>query len=110
MSTHTKQIKTISIIRDDQNEVKGSKGYFPDTSTVARQLEEVDIDTLAANIHRFSDGVTSALRSEHNSSSNFLVEALEFTLVIAAKGEIRLVAGVSGEITGGIKIVVKRKS
>lgn len=98
----------IELLGLDDSGIEGRKGFGhadPDVLT-----GRVRLDRLADNISDFCRQAGQLFATASAASSGLHLESMELSLALTAKGEVRLVGAVSGEVSGGITLVFKRRT
>lgn len=98
--------ETITIVYADTE--PGAKGLSP--RDVVTKIGSLDSAILSANLTAFCKRISGALTSAADVADGFRVDSFEITADITARGEVRMISSVSGEIHGGIKLIFTRQS
>ena len=71
----------------------------------------VDVDVLKKNVQNFFMNITNLLEdSQEVEKKGFMLDQIEFTLQISAKGQVGFLgSGAEANASGGIKFVIKRR-
>ncbi|MFF5028061.1 Pepco domain-containing protein [Streptomyces collinus] len=108
----TKQLDTarteIELLGLDDLGVEGRKGFGRTAPDVL--AGRVRLDRLADNLSDFCRQAGQMFASASAATSGLHLESMEVSLALTAKGEVRLVGAVSGEVSGGITLVFKRRT
>lgn len=88
----------------------GEKGLFSSSAQLAACAGVVNAEDLAENLAALCERLSAAFRRVHDAAGAFEMESVEVTLDLTAKGQVRLVASVSSEVKGGMKVVFKRRT
>jgi hypothetical protein len=88
----------------------GEKGLFGAAGHIAVRSGVVNSDELAHNLSAICGRLADAFRQVHDTAGIFEMESVEVTLDLTAKGEVRMIASVSSEVRGGLKLVFRRKA
>lgn len=87
----------------------GQKGLFGAAGHLGTRSAVLDSDELARNLSAICERLAGAFRQVHDAAGAYELECVEVTLDLTAKGEVRLIASVSSEIKGGMKLVFRRR-
>ena len=87
----------------------GQKGLFGAAGHISVRTAVLDSDDLARNLSAVCGRLADAFRKVHDAAGAYELECVEVTLDLTAKGEVRMIASVSSEIKGGMKLVFRRK-
>ena len=96
----------IPIIYSD--DAAGEKGLFSDSKGMSARIGQIDSDELGQNLATICTRLAKAFRKAQEAAGSFDVDEFEVTLDLSAKGEVRVIASVSSEIRGGLKLVFRR--
>ncbi len=96
----------IPIIYSD--EAAGEKGIFSGSKGMPARIGQVDSDELGQNLSTICTRLAEAFRKTQEATGAFDLDEFEVTLDLSAKGEVRVIASVSSEIRGGLKLVFRR--
>lgn len=96
----------IPIIYSD--DAAGEKGLFSGSKSIPARIGQIDSDELAQNLSAICTRLAKAFTKAQEATGSFDLDEFEVTLDLSAKGEVRVIASVSSEIHGGLKLVFRR--
>jgi hypothetical protein len=88
----------------------GEKGLFGAAGHVVVRSAVVDSGELADNLSAVCGRLTDAFQRADDGTRAFELDTVEVTLDLTAKGQVRMIASVSSEIRGGLKLVFRRRA
>lgn len=109
MRTKTEDKSKILIIYDEAEQQEGIKGPLSTTRQMVKKLGRLDTDELANNLNSFCKQIGEIFDGVTTSVKNYELQSFELTVDVTAKGEIRFVGSVGGELKGGLKLVFIRQ-
>lgn len=98
----------IEVIVSDK-EPDGVKGLF-DVQTGSSKIVRTTVDQLSDSFRKFSEDFSAGIESIEKLPKQFELDTIELNIEITGKGEFRIIAVVSAEAKGGIKLVFRRNS
>jgi hypothetical protein len=99
---------SISLVYSEYETAEGSKAFGAIRRVVTR-IGELDVVALRRNLDQLTDSIDELLQTRSQKLTTFNLSSLEITVDITAKGEVRLIGAVSGEVKGGLKLVFSRR-
>lgn len=97
----------IPIIYSD--DTAGQKGLFSGDKSLQAKIGQIDADELGRNLSAICSRLAEAFRKAQEATGPFGLDEFEVALDLSARGEVRVVASVSTEIHGGLKLVFRRR-
>jgi len=104
----THQDVGIPIVYEELETIEGGKGLGAAVERLVRRTGTLDITQLASNLELLCRQLGAAFQGVTTAVKDYEVQEFEVTVDVTAKGEIRLVGGISSEIKGGLKLVFRR--
>lgn len=87
-----------------------TKAALPSLAKPVAQSVTVSVDTLTQSLNRFMQSLEPLTKIDAPKDSAFVIDELELTLAVNAKGGIELVGKLEAGVQAGIKIKLKRKT
>jgi hypothetical protein len=100
----------ITIVSSEFEHQPGEKGFFDAPQRLADKVGTVSSDVLAKNLQSFCEEIGEAFDGISTVVKNYQLDSLEITVGVTTAGEVRLVGGVSAELTGGLKLIFSRQA
>jgi hypothetical protein len=92
----------ITIVSSEFEHQPGEKGI---SRRLADKVGTVDSEVLAKHLQSFCEEIGEAFDGVSTVVKNYQLDSVEITVQVSASGEVRLVGGVSTELTGGLKLI-----
>jgi hypothetical protein len=77
---------------------------------LADKVGTVSSDVLAKNLQSFCEEIGEAFDGVSTAVKNYQLDSVEITVQVSASGEVRMIGGVSAELTGGLKLIFSRQT
>lgn len=107
MSDNIEQ-SSILVIYEDLEEVEGTKGIFGSALHAAQKIGVLNTEALTNNLKWFCNQMIGMFHGITTSVKNYELDKIEIVIEVTAKGEIKLVGGVSSDLKGGVKLVFQK--
>ena len=98
---------SISIVYDEEEQEEGAKG--PLSTKLVRKIGKLDTKRLAENLSDFCKQIGKTFENVTTKVKNYELQSFELSVDITAKGEVRFIGNIGGEIKGGLKLVFTKR-
>ena len=109
MCPSTASASGITIVSSEFEPRPGEKGFF-DARRMVDRVGTVSSDVLAKNLQSFCEEIGEAFDGVSTAVRNYQLDSVEITVQVSASGEVKMVGGVSAELTGGLKLTFSRQT
>lgn len=109
MPTKSEDESKIQIIYDEVEQQEGIKGPLSTTKQMVKKIGRLDTEELASNLNSFCKQIGNIFEEVTTAVKNYELQSFELTVDVTAKGEIRFVGSVGGELKGELKLVFIRQ-
>jgi hypothetical protein len=109
MQPSTASTSGITIVSSEFEHLPGEKTIF-DPQRLADKVGTVSSEVLAKNLQSFCEEIGEAFDGVSTVVKNYQLDTVEITVQVSATGEVRLVGGVSAQLTGGLKLIFSRQT
>jgi hypothetical protein len=110
MDPSTASASGITIVSSEFEPRPGEKGIFDAPRRLADRVGTVSSDVLAKNLQSFCEEIGEAFDGVSTAVRNYQLDSVEITVQVSASGEVKMVGGVSAELTGGLKLTFSRQT
>src|SRR5829696_4253174 len=110
MEPSTAPTSGITIISSEFEHQQGEKGIFDAPRRLADRVGTVSSDVLAKNLQSFCEEIDEAFDGIETAVRNYQLDSVEIMVQVSASGEVKMVGGVSAELTGGLKLTFSRQT
>jgi len=100
----------IAIVYDEIEVSEQGKGLGTVVGRLVKKYGTLNAAALSNNLANFCRQMGLIFRDVSTSIENYDLETIELNTEITAAGEIRMIGGVSGEMTGGVKLIFKSRA
>jgi len=104
------EIEPVQLLYDEIELAEGEKGIFGATARVVTKVGVLDTEAFTRNLKAFLDRIGPAFAGAGRTLGSYELAEVEVSIAVSARGEVRLVGGVSSEVSGGVRLKFARRS
>lgn len=108
MAIERESSQSIQLIYEEIETREGEK-FFGSAARVVTKIGSLDTSALASSLDSFLERIAPAFNRASRALGAYELKEIEVSLAVTASGEIRLIGGVSSEISGGIRLKFTRQ-
>jgi hypothetical protein len=100
----------LPVIYTEFVEIEPGKGLFDGRGRLVTKIGRLDDTQLATNLQGFCDRMADVFDQVSGKVRDFDVTSFELSVEVTAGGEVRMIGGVSTEVTGGLRLTFTRRA